>query len=1373
MPNVIEFDRLVSYFDADTSSLEKGYARGLKIADQLEARFKKLKLSLGVTTGSGGGTSGAVTKELRQNIQLQAASARAEAAIERAKAATVQTQIREVQLEKERLRLASQSLAAENRTKASATAEAATRQRQLREAMNSIRGFERERAAGERRHTQLVEREARQQTNARNREQRRAANDFLAQLRRVNSEEQKSRSGGLQSFGGRNAILGGIAGAGAVGAALGLTTGLTSIVSEGREAYVTLDRLVRFTSTLDQKFQSPAALDKLRKDIEQLSVEVPQSAENIAKASFTVKSAFQDMTEPELIDFLRKFSLQATASNTSVDLHAERVAALAKLYKVTTGELDSFGAMLATSFGDALASDAAVGEGFNKILVSARMLKQPLNEVAAAMGAIQSTSSDAERNTTNLQNVFAKLGDPKYVKGMKEVFGVSVFDAQGNFKGLNAIVNELAKSMEGLTDEQRSGKIGEVFKDLQAREGLLSLIEVLDQYNSRLRDGADQEAFAAKQKVMLDSAEARWTLFLNSIENKKRQLGQNVADPITAAQDSQTGAGGAALFYTELNHTIEKGFLSIFETIHSGSMKLHTEMAQGLGITDPATSEKLQQEVTAFYEEQRRHFATMSDLTKADILQRQKKYFEDIANDPSATQALRDGAKQKAAALTSSIEEISRHAAEVNKAAMEKAAAQGIDVSAVGPNAEKQGSVLGLLFSGGLLSALVSQQGAIREEQNKLIQSGDTAGAATKGQSLGASFAQGMAAGISSGHGWVGAAVQGLISVAFSSGKQAQDSHSPSVRAAEELGAPFVQGIEQGIQGRAGALRSMVSSVMNAAMFKPKNKGGKKETDEAIRALLGTLGDDASEIDAVARRTQEKIERFYAATLALHTRGYDSEINTVKTYYDELFAAEDKQYSARLANIAAKEDAIRKLKKIKPEERDRELRRLGSERAGVEGDREQQVFDRGNARANAINEAGIRQIEIAQRDLARSVMESENSMIGVRRSAEQVAQTNFDNELNRIDSLISEYSELALTQHLAGNAQAAAELTNKIVEAQQERADAVVKGTGEIKQARLDDAESLRDYLRNLLDFARQSTDAQIEADEARLDALVAAGANDETIFAAEQALALRRENFRHTIRLQDIEAQKESLLALERNEALRLEILQNYNAQIEAETLRHSAVSSQIGANADSNTLAGGFRKMFSQLPTYKKEFNDFMLSIPSSIGNAFVSGVQQADGTWKGLMTSIYTSFLQTIQQMAAEMLRQQVTKLLINLGTSLFGGFGGGGGGGGNLSAGTASKIGFFPKFAAGGIPPMGRVSMVGENGPELFVPRVGGRILSNKDSKEALAGGGGGDTYNLSVTQNFKTPRALVSTKSTRQQAEAAATGLSAATKRRGR
>jgi hypothetical protein len=75
-----------------------------------------------------------------------------------------------------------------------------------------------------------------------------------------------------------------------------------------------------------------------------------------------------------------------------------------------------------------------------------------------------------------------------------------------------------------------------------------------------------------------------------------------------------------------------------------------------------------------------------------------------------------------------------------------------------------------------------------------------------------------------------------------------------------------------------------------------------------------------------------------------------------------------------------------------------------------------------------------------------------------------------------------------------------------------------------------------------------------------------------------------------------------------------------------------------------------------------------------------------------------------------------------------------FGGGGGQAAGNSVATVGNpgAGFTGgTFARGGRPPIGRASWVGEEGPELFVPDVAGRIYPHDESM-AMAGGGG-DTY----------------------------------------
>jgi len=108
---------------------------------------------------------------------------------------------------------------------------------------------------------------------------------------------------------------------------------------------------------------------------------------------------------------------------------------------------------------------------------------------------------------------------------------------------------------------------------------------------------------------------------------------------------------------------------------------------------------------------------------------------------------------------------------------------------------------------------------------------------------------------------------------------------------------------------------------------------------------------------------------------------------------------------------------------------------------------------------------------------------------------------------------------------------------------------------------------------------------------------------------------------------------------------------------------------------------------------------------------------------GTFKGLAQSFLVDF-------AEKVIQAQVTEPLLKIGTSflqnLF------------LSPGP-SLIGGGPsgRFVHGGRPPVGQLSLVGERGPEIFVPDVTGTIIPNS----GLGGGGMASSQTQVVNQFF--------------------------------
>lgn len=146
------------------------------------------------------------------------------------------------------------------------------------------------------------------------------------------------------------------------------------------------------------------------------------------------------------------------------------------------------------------------------------------------------------------------------------------------------------------------------------------------------------------------------------------------------------------------------------------------------------------------------------------------------------------------------------------------------------------------------------------------------------------------------------------------------------------------------------------------------------------------------------------------------------------------------------------------------------------------------------------------------------------------------------------------------------------------------------------------------------------------------------------------------------------------------------------------------------------------GMGKFLRELPTELESGQRAFESVVSNMDQALTNFVKTGKLSFKDLARSI-------IQDMIAIQLRAQASGLFGMLVKSMLGGVNG------NVAMGT--DVGGYSssgaEFADGGNPPVGMASLVGERGPELFVPKTAGTIIPN----HALSGMGG----NTNVTNNY--------------------------------
>ena len=168
-------------------------------------------------------------------------------------------------------------------------------------------------------------------------------------------------------------------------------------------------------------------------------------------------------------------------------------------------------------------------------------------------------------------------------------------------------------------------------------------------------------------------------------------------------------------------------------------------------------------------------------------------------------------------------------------------------------------------------------------------------------------------------------------------------------------------------------------------------------------------------------------------------------------------------------------------------------------------------------------------------------------------------------------------------------------------------------------------------------------------------------------------------------IRLEHEEAIKELEAQFEGKQLEELKLLQEQN-------LQHKLKGEQIKRNTEK-----------------AKELNNAFKKIGEDIGTGITDALV---GAIEGTRT-LGEAARSIINDLASSLLRLGINMAL----TGLFGG----------------TKFGSFLGFANGGRPPVGRASIVGEKGPELFIPKTSGTIIPNNQ----IGGAGGGIVLSVEI------------------------------------
>jgi tape measure domain-containing protein len=307
------------------------------------------------------------------------------------------------------------------------------------------------------------------------------------------------------------------------------------------------------------------------------------------------------------------------------------------------------------------------------------------------------------------------------------------------------------------------------------------------------------------------------------------------------------------------------------------------------------------------------------------------------------------------------------------------------------------------------------------------------------------------------------------------------------------------------------------------------------------------------------------------------------------------------------------------------------------------------------------------------------------------------------------------------------DAMAQAQKIKDKTERQLQRAAAIQKGESDKKRLEL----ALEAQLDNLQNKSQQNNKKTSEEIAKQLTD------SERLYLVLQDQLAIARATTpEQKLRLESIAREKElnrdaaALVDTRANAVVKEKDAQNLILQIELERLN---LQTQLAALQPKSPLQEFVKQASTELQNLEGVAVTVSQGIGDAIGNSLSSGIQGlVEGTANA--QQIFSDFLKSIGQiLIQEGAKMIATYTAIAIAKSLAGLFGGGGGGGGAQGfqmpeiapgVGSLGSQRMFA-FAEGGIPPIGRPSLVGEKGPELFVPRTSGTIVPADATAAAMA------------------------------------------------
>jgi TP901 family phage tail tape measure protein len=246
----------------------------------------------------------------------------------------------------------------------------------------------------------------------------------------------------------------------------------------------------------------------------------------------------------------------AAAGQLDVGEAAETAASAMTQFKLSGDQIPHLADLLAAAAGKAQGSVHDVGQALNQSGLVAAQFGLSIEDTTGALAEFASAGLVGSDAGTSFKTMLLAMANPsKITKSMMDELGISFYNAQGKFIGLDGVAEMLRTRLKGLTQEQRNSALAQIFGNDAIRSASILYTDGaqgVQKWKSAVNDSGYAADTAAK---LTDNLAGDLERLKGSLETVAIQSGGGATDGLRALTK---GANGAVNVFSGLPHWIQE-----------------------------------------------------------------------------------------------------------------------------------------------------------------------------------------------------------------------------------------------------------------------------------------------------------------------------------------------------------------------------------------------------------------------------------------------------------------------------------------------------------------------------------------------------------------------------------------------------------------------------------------------------------------------------------------------------------------------------------------------------------------------------------------------------------------------------------------------